>query len=266
MDEKNKSIARTFNTKIRTSWVWLVLAITVGLTALFYFSQKPQVVVYESFTKALSDYRLQEANVMRLMDRVRVGFDADTVAVEAQSMTLREMAVSFARDVDELRNHGERVPSSETVQRFEREVLSKVSTLRRYARRRTEWFNSCAALEQMVAHLDDANSRDKFREALHMARSGRVVYAAESDLMALPDSVRLPMKKLFEENEELTAAWNVFDNDMAAAYSDDMSRFFKEESLDEVSLKSKIPMAFYFLSLVLLLSTFFFALYGRTSR
>lgn len=263
MDEKNKSIASTFNTKIRTSWVWLVLAITVGLTILFYVSQKPQVIVYASFTKALSDYRLQEAHVMRLMDRVRVGFDVDTVAVQAQSMTLREMAVSYSREVDQLRNLGERAPSNETVNRFEKEVLGKVASLRRYAHRRTLWFESCAKLERIVGEQQDSRVRDGFREALHMARSGRIVVVGPEELQALPDSVRGPMANLFQENEELSMAWRSFDNDMAAAYSEDMARFFQQESLDEMSLKSRIPMAFYFLSLVLLLSTFFFALYAR---
>lgn len=263
MDEKNKSIASTFNAKIRTSWVWLVLAITVGLTVLFYFSQKPQIMVYATYTKALSEYRLQEANVMRLMERVRVGFDTDTVAIQAQSMTLREMAVSFSREVDQLRNQGVRAPSSESVNRFEKEVLSKVASLRRYAHRRTEWFEASKPLESVVAHQQDPRVRDGFREALFVARSGRVVLVSDDDLSVFPDSVGTAMKKLFLENEELALAWNSFDNDMAAAYSEDMARFFQQESLDEMSLKSKIPMAFYFLSLVLLLSTFFFVLYAR---
>lgn len=263
MDEKNKSIASTFNAKIRTSWVWLVLAITVGLTVLFYVSQKPQVIVYASFTKALSDYRLQEANVMRLMDRVRVGFDADTVAVQAQSMTLREMAVSFSREVGQLRDQGVRTPSSESVSRFEKEVLGKVASIRRYSQRRSVWFESCRRMEQTVGQLQDPYERDAFREALLAARGGRIVYASEHELARLPDSVREPMVRLFQENEELAMAWKGFDNDMAAAYSEDLGRYFQQESLDEMSLKSRIPLAFYFLSLVLLLSTFFFALYAR---
>jgi hypothetical protein len=38
----------------------------------------------------------------------------------------------------------------------------------------------------------------------------------------------------------------------------DLVQFFQMKTLDEVSLKSRIPMVFYFLSIVLLLSTFFF--------
>ena len=45
-DTKNRTIADTFNAKLKTPWVWLIILITLGLTALFYFSQKPGVIVY----------------------------------------------------------------------------------------------------------------------------------------------------------------------------------------------------------------------------
>ena len=41
-------------------------------------------------------------------------------------------------------------------------------------------------------------------------------------------------------------------------YSEDLIQFFQGQNIEEMSLKSKIPMAFYFLTLVLMLSTFFF--------
>ena len=42
MDEnKNRTIADTFNAKLKTPWVWLIILLTLGLTALFYISQKP---------------------------------------------------------------------------------------------------------------------------------------------------------------------------------------------------------------------------------
>ena len=39
---------------------------------------------------------------MRGMERVRIGFGIDTVFVQAQTMTLREIAVSFSREMDEI--------------------------------------------------------------------------------------------------------------------------------------------------------------------
>ena len=49
-----------------------------------------------------------------------------------------------------------------------------------------------------------------------------------------------------------------FDNDIAMMYCMDLVQFFQMKTMDEMSLKSRIPMVFYFLSIVLLLSTFFF--------
>ena len=65
-ESKNKSIADTFNAKLKTPWVWLVLVLTIGLTILFYFSQKPQIVMYSQYIKSLSEYQLLEANLMRI--------------------------------------------------------------------------------------------------------------------------------------------------------------------------------------------------------
>ena len=75
---------------------------------------------------------------------------------------------------------------------------------------------------------------------------------------ALPDSTRNAVAELLQENEELTLAWSRFNNEMAVMYSEDLIQFFQQQNIDEMALKSKIPMAFYFLTLVLMLSTFFF--------
>ena len=47
MDEtKNKTIKETFRSMLKTPWVWIVVALTVGLTVLFSLSQKPQMIMY----------------------------------------------------------------------------------------------------------------------------------------------------------------------------------------------------------------------------
>ena len=52
MDEiKNKSIAETFKSKMKAPWVWLIIVLTLGLTALFYMAQNPQVIVYNQYIK-----------------------------------------------------------------------------------------------------------------------------------------------------------------------------------------------------------------------
>ncbi len=264
MDQKNKSIADTFNSRVKTPWVWLVLAITVGLTILFYFSQKPQIVMYSRYMKNLSDYQLQESYTMRAMDRIRTGFGGDTVLIQAQTMTLREMAVSFSKEMDEINALGVQAPSQSSVQRFEKEVLSKVAGMRRYASSRTTWFNGYNKLDQQILNMTPS-AQSKLRLKLDSARAGLVVFlmADDPEIVSLPDSLKVELTALFRANEELAMAWTRLSSDMAVMYSEDLIQYFRSANLNEISLKSKIPMAFYFLSLVLLLSTFFFIFRSR---
>lgn len=264
MDQKNKSIADTFNSRVKTPWVWLVLAITVGLTILFYFSQKPQIVMYSRYMKNLSDYQLQESYTMRAMDRIRTGFGGDTVLIQAQTMTLREMAVSFSKEMDEINALGVQAPSQSSVQRFEKEVLSKVAGMRRYASTRTTWFNGYNKLDQQILNMTPS-AQSKLRLKLDSARAGLVVFlmADDPEIVSLPDSLKVELTALFRANEELVMAWTRLSSDMAVMYSEDLIQYFRSANLNEISLKSKIPMAFYFLSLVLLLSTFFFIFRSR---
>ncbi|MCF0222557.1 MAG: hypothetical protein HUK19_09705 [Fibrobacter sp.] len=264
MDQKNKSLADTLNSRIKTPWVWLVLAVTVGLTILFYFSQKPQIGLYSRYIKNLSDYQLQESYTMRAMDRIRTGFDGDTVLIRSQTMTLREMAVSFAKEMDAVGALGVETPSQGSVTRFENEVLSKVAGMRRYASARTTWFNDYDRLDHQVLEMSSA-VQGRLRHKLDSARAGLVVFLMGDDsaIVDLPDSLKMELTALFRSNEELAMAWTRLSSDMAVMYSDDLIRFFQFANIDEISLKSKIPMAFYFLSLVLLLSTFFFVFRSR---
>lgn len=260
LEIKNKQLADTFNARVRTPWVWLVLAITVGLTVLFYFSQKPQIMIYSRYMKSLADYQLQEAYTMRGMDRVRTGFGSDSAFVQAQTMNLREMAVSFSREMDNIRSLGVAVPSYETVSRFEREVLSKVAGMRRYTAGRNTWFLNYQNVRSQAQELDGIVYQ-KIEAALDSMRAGYMVGLGslnEREMETLSEDLKQKLTKLMRDNEELALAWSRFDNSMGTMYCDDMIQFFQSQNIDEISLKSKIPMAFYFLSLVLLLSTFFF--------
>ena len=71
--QTKKSIAETLHMKIQTPWIWLVVVLTICLTALFYVSQKPQVAVYSQYVKSLCDYQFADASLMRSMERVRNG-------------------------------------------------------------------------------------------------------------------------------------------------------------------------------------------------
>lgn len=210
--------------------------------------------------KSLSEYQLQEAMAMQAMDRVRTGLGSDTVLVQAQTMTLREMAVSFSKEMDEIRNLGVRAPSFSSVDRFEKEVLSKVAGMRRYSSSRSQWYESFENVNREIVNLEPA-TQIRIRSLLDSARTGYPVYMSFIDcpeVAMLPDSLKSQLTTLFRNNEELAVAWNRLSSNMAVMYSEDLNQFFRMENLSQISLKSKIPMAFYFLSLVLLLSTFFF--------
>ena len=80
----------------------------------------------------------------------------------------------------------------------------------------------------------------------------------DSILSAIPDTTKNAIFTLLQDNEEQTLAWSRFNSELAIMYSEDLIHFFQSQNAEEMSLKSKIPMAFYFLTLVLMLSTFFF--------
>ena len=216
--------------------------------------------MYSRYIKTLSDYQLQESYAMRGMERVRIGFGIDTVFVQAQTMNLREIAVSFSHEMDEIRGIGVKAPPHSAVERFEREVLAKVSSMRRYAVSRAHWLEHLQQLDNQTSQLP-ASIQIPLRDILDSARAGYMVGIAghgDSLYNVLPDSTRNAVATLLQENEELTLAWSRFNNEMAVMYSEDLIQFFQQQNVDEMALKSKIPMAFYFLTLVLMLSTFFF--------
>jgi hypothetical protein len=197
---------------------------------------------------------------MRGMERVRIGFGIDTVFVQAQTMNLREIAVSFSHEMDEIRGIGVKAPPHSAVERFEREVLAKVSSMRRYAVSRAHWLEHLQQIDNQTSQLP-ASIQIPLRDILDSARAGYMVGIAghgDSLYNVLPDSTRNAVATLLQENEELTLAWSRFNNEMAVMYSEDLIQFFQQQNVDEMALKSKIPMAFYFLTLVLMLSTFFF--------
>ncbi len=252
---KNKTVVETFRSKLKTPWVWLVVVLTVGLTVLFSLSQKPQMVMYSQYIKSLSDFQLLDARLSRDMERARSGYGLDSMRIISESMTLREMAVSFARQMDELEGLGINHPSSNAVARFEREVLGKVSSARRYLSIRREWLESWQQASYSISGLPD-NQEYGLRQMLDSARAGFPVTLPEG--LDIPDSVKMQLVPLLATNMDLSVAWNRFNSDAAMLNSEELIQFFQMERLNEIALNAKIPLVFYFLTLVLLLSTFFF--------
>lgn len=254
-EQKKKTIAETLHLKIQTPWVWLVFVLTICLTALFYVSQKPQVAIYSQYVKSLCDYQFAESSLMRSMERVRTGADVDSAVVISQMMMLREVVVSFDAGVEKLKHAGYSGPSSASVLLFRTNVLAKISCLHRYLTERMEWFDELEAAYRSMADLPIETSLPLMRK-LDSARLGYDV--SLDDQMSLPMPLSASVEAILQENQDLYNAWNNFDNDKTLSESDELLHFFQMENLKEISLSANIPLAFYFLSLVLLLATFFF--------
>ena len=250
-----KSIADTFNAMLKTPWIWLVIVLTIGLTVLFYFSQKPQIVIYSRYVKSLTEYQLLESRLMRSMEHVRSGYGVDSVLIQSQTMTLREMMVSFSREMDELNILGTQTPPPSVTNRFERDVLGKVAGMRRYVTARMDWMDRWNTVKAEILALQ-TDAALAVVPVLDSARAGFPV--SRSPDIILPDTLLFELDALLSENNDLAMAWSRFDNDITLMYCMELVQFFQMRTLDEMSLKSKIPMIFYFLSIVLLLSTFFF--------
>lgn len=256
MDEiKNKSIAETFKSKMKAPWVWLIIVLTLGLTALFYMAQNPQVIVYNQYIKNHAEYQLQEAKMMRSLERVRVGKMSDSTMIVSQIMMIREMVSSFSHDMNELGKMKIELPPASSVNRFEREVSRKLSGITWYLINRSGWFHARDSLMAQAQNLPSA-SMEGLMNLVDSASAGyAVVRSAQLDL---PEPLAAKVDSLLAQNADLAAVWNRFDNEVTMACSEELSQFFMMRNMETISLKSKIPTVFYFLSIVLLLSTFFF--------
>ena len=254
-EQRNRTVADTLNSRLKTPWVWLIVLITVGLTFLFYLSQKSQIMMCSRYIKAISDYELMEQDLLRSMDAVRCGFGADTMKVRSQSMSVRELAVSFSREMDEISIRGVEVPPAQLTMSFEREVFSKVAGMRRYMNIRSAWLEDFDIIHAWAQTTPESVSVPLLL-TLDSARFGYAVSLPEG--LALPDSLHAAVDSLLERNQDLSVAWARFDNRYALVIGEELVQFFQWKSLEDFSLKTKIPLVFYFLSLALLLSTFFF--------
>ena len=196
---------------------------------------------------------------MRSMEQVRTGSDIDTSVVISQMMALREVALSFDEGIKKLEHAGFSSPPSTLVSQFKANVLAKVSCQRRYLSERHAWFEE---LENVYRAMD-LISVDADMMLVRKLDSAKVGYAVLPGAVEIPMPVERSIELLLQKNLELHNAWNQFDNDKALSSSDELLHFFQMENLKEISLSAKVPLAFYFLSLVLLLATFFFLFRSR---
>lgn len=257
---KNKSVVDTFKVKMQAPWVWLVIVLTIGLTVLFYESQKPQMVLYNQNIKSLSEYQTQEISLMRSMEKIRMGRSEVSAQALSQIMVLREMSSSFSKKMQELYAMNVDVPPIEKVSSFEREVSKKISFVKLYLSMRHKWF--VARDEFVLNNLDmPVKTAAAVEVILDSASAGFPVIRPQG--LDLPDSISMKLDSLLNLNIEQSMTWERFDNDVTILCSEDLIQFFQRMNIDEIALKSKIPLVFYFLSIVLLLSTFFFMFRSR---
>lgn len=255
VEENNIKTSELIFKRLKSPWVWLAFVTTLGMTALFYVSQKTQVPLYAQYMKTMSEYQYAETMLMRSMERVRMGSSVDSSVVIAQTITVSEMAVSFSADVHKLEASHNAVPQIEDVERFEKKVLGKISSMRRYLSARMAWQSEYAKVGARLKGLEYPWISEVWLK-LDSARAGVPVVLESLD--GVPDSLAADVRRLLQDNVELCAAWSNFDNDVTLASSDEFLHFFQLQNMNEMVLKSKIPMFFYFFALVLLLSTFFY--------
>lgn len=256
MDElKKKTVVETLKSRLQAPWVWLILVLTLGLTALFYVSQQPQMVLYNQYIKNISEYQLLETRLMRSMERVRMGRMTDSAAIQSQIMVLREIVSTFSHDMEGLQDIKIKTPPASSVSRFEREVARKLSGVSWYFVNRNAWF---ASRDSLITQMDalPSNALSALYSLLDSASAGMNV--SRPPQLELPEILARGVDALLASNADLSVAWNRLNSDVSMACSEELVQFFQMENLDEISLKSRIPMVFYFLSIVLLLITFFF--------
>lgn len=255
VEENNMKTSELIFKRLKSPWVWLAFVTTLGMTALFYVSQKTQVPLYAQYMKAMSEYQYAETMLMRSMERVRMGSSVDSSVVIAQTITVSEMAVSFSADVHKLDASRNAVPDMDDVERFEKKVLGRVSSMRRYLSARTLWQREYAEVGAKLKGQEGSWVSDVWLK-LDSARAGFPVVLESFE--GMPDAIVDDVRRLLLDNVDMCTAWNNFDNDVTLASSDEFLHFFQLQNLNEMVLKSKIPMFFYFFALVLLLSTFFY--------
>jgi hypothetical protein len=254
-DLKKKTVAETLKSRLQAPWVWLILVLTLGLTALFYVSQKPEIVLYSKYIKNISEYQLLETRLMRSMERVRMGRMTDSAAVQSQIMVLREIASTFSHDMDGLKDIKIKAPPASSVSRFEREVSRKMSGIAWYFINRNAWFLS---RDSLIAQMEGLPSNTLFALYALLDSASAGMNVPRPLQMDLPENLAKGLDGLLASNADLSVAWNRLNSDVTMACSEELVQFFQMENLDEISFKSRIPMVFYFLSIVLLLTTFFF--------
>lgn len=248
----NQNILRK---KIKTPLVWIVIFVTLGLTSLFYISQKQQAILYNRYIENFSDYKFLETRLMRSLERTRAFAAEDSTKTATQIMSLREIVISISSSIENFRLQGDWMPPASDVILFEREIFGKTAAMRQYLAKWNHWSKGLLSIKDTLYKIPDTEA-------------GLLLSCLDSAILGY--SPKIPVTKrispeiiasietLLLENEELSNLWNRFDNDNALILSENLLQAFKVKSINDEVFKSRVPQVFYFLSIILLLSTLFF--------
>lgn len=246
-------------TTIRKPLVALVLLLALGLTSLFYYSQKRDFEVHARFMESLHEYKFLDAKLMSSLGRARYDLSEDSAAIVAEAMVLREIAVSLYTSADKFRSQDDWMPEENRFNSFEREVINKVSMLNRFLRERRAWLRDYYAVSASVSELPGELAQPVFA-LLDSARLGNVVQA---DSAALPDSLKETVLPLLQRNAELASLYDHVAHSRAVLWAEELILDFKAANTDSQNRNFTISFVFYLFSLVLLLLTLFLYVRGK---
>ncbi|HOG68719.1 MAG TPA: hypothetical protein PK366_05030, partial [Fibrobacteraceae bacterium] len=144
---------------------------------------------------------------------------------------------------------------------FEREIFGKTGAMRQYLARRNNWSREVKIINDTLYKIPEIETGI----LLSCLDSARLGYTP-----SLPETLRISpeiianIKDLLAENDDLFILWDRFDNDNALILSENLLQAFKIKSINDEIFKSRVPQVFYFLSIILLLSTLFFVFRSKT--
>lgn len=249
-------------TTIRKPLVALVLLLALGLTSLFYYSQKRDFDVHAKFMESLHEYKFLDAKLMTSLGRALYDASEDSAAIAAEAMVLREIAVSLYTSADKFRSRDDWMPSENRFNSFEREVINKASMVNRFLRERRAWLRTYHMVNSAVAELPGDQARPIF-ELLDSARLG---YPVKADSAAIPDSLKDSLLPLLQKNAEIAVIFDHIAHSRSVLWAEELILDFKAANADLQERNFTISFVFYLFSLVLLLLTLFLYVRGKDDR
>jgi len=247
MDNPQGSLRSTFQQRIRLPLVGMVFFSVLALTMLYYKIQDVSSLTYLHNLENLTEYKLLDQRIQRDLDQVRDGNLRDTSRLYSNMVILRDLVMSTSTAAAHERQFGNQaMPPEDLFIPLEHNVISRYALARRLVQGQAAWLRIADSTENAWrARPLDASSSAILLD-LYRARQG--------DL----DSVRPELGPLLERKRELYAIWARIQN-QGALQCENLSQSFKALAFAELQTRERFVQVFYLLSLVLLLSTLFFA-------